>query len=167
MTVSSENTIGPIGSHPQVHIIVAADAPSDASAIQKLFRRYGRQNQDITQESWVEVVQVYNVFGLFPGLLEELNMTMAKNIEHRATVIRRKLRHNDGEGVMVGEGEILDQHGNVGPWRNMGPLPDSVKYVIEEESADVLDIWLAVLLSDSHGGASAGHAAVVPILFSP
>jgi|SRR5579859_2766976 len=97
------------------------------------------------QESWVEAVQVYNVFGLFPDLLEELNTTMAKNIEHRATVVRGKLRHNDGEGVMVGEGQILDQHGNVGPWHNMGPLLDSVKYVIEEESADVLDICVKVV----------------------
>jgi hypothetical protein len=53
---------------------------------------------------------------------------------------------------MVGEGEILDQHGNVGPWRNMGPLPDSVKYVIEEESADVLDICVKVVTRYSQRG---------------
>jgi hypothetical protein len=41
--------------------------------------------------------------------------------------------------VMFGVGEIRDQHGNVGPFRNMGRISNTLKYAIEEEAADVLD----------------------------
>jgi hypothetical protein len=39
---------------------------------------------------------------------------------------------------MVGVGEIRDQHGNVGPFRNMARLSNTLKYAIEEEATDVL-----------------------------
>jgi hypothetical protein len=69
---------------------------------------------------------------------------MRCNIERRATIIRGKLRHNGGQGVMFGVGEIRDQHGNVGPFRNMGTISNTLKYAIEEEAADVLDTCIKV-----------------------
>jgi hypothetical protein len=69
---------------------------------------------------------------------------MRCNIERRATIIRGKLRHNGGRGVMFSVGEIRDQHGNVGPFRNMGTLANTFKYAIGEEAADVLDTCIKV-----------------------
>jgi hypothetical protein len=69
--------------------------------------------EDITAESRVTAVQVYNVFTAFPEILETLNAQMRCNIERRATIIRGNLRHNGGQGVMFGVGEIRDQHRNL------------------------------------------------------
>ena len=45
---------------------------------------------------------------------------------------------------MFGVGEIRDQHGNVGPFRNMGTISNTLKYAIEEEAVDVLDTCIEV-----------------------
>jgi len=145
MYMTSSNTIRPNGKHPQVHIIVKSNAP-ESSVIKKLYRE-GVKNatpEDITGESWVTAIQIYNVFTDFPEILETLNDQMRCNIERRATIIRGKLRHNGGQGVMFGVGEIRDQHGNVGPFRNMGTISNTLKYAIEEEAADVLDTCIKV-----------------------
>ena len=145
MRMTLSNTIRPNGEHPQVHIIVKSNAPR-ASAIAKMYRQGVKKGkpEDITGESWVTAIQIYNVFTAFPEILETLNDQMRCNIERCATLIRGKLRHNGGQGVMFGVGEIRDQHGNVGPFRNMRTISNTSKYAIEEEAADVLDTCIKV-----------------------
>jgi len=145
MRMTSSNAIRPNGEHPQVHIIVKSNAPK-SSIIAKMYREGVKKAkaEDITAESWVTAVQVYNVFTAFPEILETLSAQMRCNIERRVTIIRGKLRHNGGQGVMFGVGKFRDQHGNVGPFRNMGTLANTFKYAIEEEAADVLDTCIQV-----------------------
>jgi hypothetical protein len=145
LPASSENTIRPFSLKPEMHIIVSANAP-DSVTVEKLVRKYRHQNRDITRERWVEAVQVYNIFTLFPDdWLKEMNAKMAENIKRRSTIKRGKLRDNKGLGVMVGTGDVKDQHGNVGSYRNMGSSSsDSVKYKIEESASEVLDICIEV-----------------------
>jgi hypothetical protein len=145
MRMTLSNTIRPNGEHPQVHIIVKSNAPR-ASAIAKMYRQGVKKGkpEDITGESWVTAIQIYNVFTAFPEILETLNDQMRCNIARCATLIRGKLRHNGGQGVMFGVGEIRDQHGNVGPFRNMRTISNTSKYAIEEEAADVLDTCIKV-----------------------
>ena len=122
MRMTLSNTIRPNGEHPQVHIIVKSNAPR-TSAIAKMYRQGVKKGkpEDITGESWVTAIQIYNVFTAFPEILETLNDQMRCNIERCATLIRGKLRHNGGQGVMFGVGEIRDQHGNVGPSSSSNP----------------------------------------------
>jgi len=144
LPTSSDNTIQPFTLNPELHIIVSANAP-DSVTVEKLVRKYRRQNRDITRERWVEAVQVYNIFTLFPDdWLKEMNAKMAENIKRRSIIKRGELRDNKGLGVMVGTGDVKDQHGNVGSYRNMGSSSDTVKYKIEESASEVLDICIEV-----------------------
>jgi hypothetical protein len=141
---SLEATIQPFSLDPEIHVIVSANAPN-SGAVVKLVREYRRRNEDITRESWVEAVQVYNIFTPFPNdWLEDMNAKMAENIKRRSIVKRGQLRDNKGLGVMVGTGDVKDLHGNVGSYRNMGSLSDNVKYKIEESASEVLDICIEV-----------------------
>jgi len=145
LPASSETTIRPFSLNPEMHVIVSANAPNSAT-VTKLVREYRHRNEDITRESWVEAVQVYNIFTQFPNdWLKDMNAKMAENIKRRSTIKRGKLRDNKGLGVMVGTGDVKDQHGNVGSYRNMGSSSsDSVKYKIEESASEVLDICIEV-----------------------
>src|ERR1700685_1509617 len=125
--VSLETTIGPFSLEPEMHVIVSANAPN-SGAVMKLVREYRHRNEDITRESWVEAVQVYNIFTPFPNdWLKDMNAKMAENIKRRSTIKRGQLRDNKGLGVMVGTGDVRDLHGNVGSYRNMGSSSDNVK----------------------------------------
>jgi hypothetical protein len=132
MKMTASNIIRPNGDHPQIHIIVKSNAP-ELSVIEKMYRKGVKKAnpEDIMGESWVTAVQVYNVFNAFPEILEILDAQMRCNIERRATIIRGKLRDNSAEGVIVGVGEIRDQHGNVGPFRNMARVSNTLKYAID------------------------------------
>ena len=145
LPTSSETTIRPFSLEPEMHVIVSANAPN-SDVVVKLVREYRRRNEDITRESWVEAVQFYNVFTPFPNdWLEDMNTKMAENIKRRSIIKRGELRDNKGHGVMVGTGDVKDQHGNVGSYRNMGSLSsDTVKYKIEESASEVLDICIEV-----------------------
>src|SRR5271154_2460625 len=144
LPASPDNTVQPFTLDPKLHIIISTNAP-DSVTVEKLVRKYRHQNRDITRERWVEAVQVYNIFTPFPDdWLKDMNDKMVENIKRRSIIKRGELRDNKGLGVMVGTGDVKDQHGSVGSYRNMGSSSDTVKYKIEESASEVLDICIEV-----------------------
>jgi hypothetical protein len=140
---SSDNTIEPIGDEPQLHIIIQYNAPPDVEVIRQICALH-KKKQDITKEEWFVGGAVFNLFKIFPDVLDLLSNGMEDNVKLRTAVVRGALRQ--GLGDMYGFGECRDQHGNVRPYQNLDKsLPENIKFSIDESASAILDICITVL----------------------